>query len=207
MNPPRVAVGPGPHQLVAEAIRRGGGLPTGVGEPADALVWLAGGDAAGLSTALKAVPAIRWVQLPMAGVEHFARQDLFADGRVWTCAKGAYGEVVAEHALTLALVGLRQLSDRVRAKVWGPQGGVSLYDKPVTILGGGGITEALIALLAPFRAEVTAVRRNASPVDGVQRVLTTAELHQALPGALVVFVALALTLRRPASSVRPSSHS
>jgi phosphoglycerate dehydrogenase-like enzyme len=190
---PRVAVGPRPNEFVEEAIRRGGGTPAAVGEPADGLVWLAGSDIAGLKVALNAMPTIRWIQLPSAGVESFANQNLFTDGRIWTCAKGAYGEVVAEHALTLALAGLRQIPDRVRASSWGPQGGVSLYDQPVTILGGGGIAQALIALLAPFRAQVTVVRRNAVLVPGAQRVLTPPDLHRAIPGALVVFVALALT--------------
>jgi phosphoglycerate dehydrogenase-like enzyme len=190
---PCVAVGPSPNEFVEEAIEHGGGALAAVGEQADGLVWLAGDDVAGLRAALKAVPTIRWVQLPSAGVENFADQNLFTDGRVWTCAKGAYGEVVAEHALTLTLAGLRQIPGRIRASSWGPQGGVSLYDQPVTILGGGGIAQALIALLAPFRARVTTVRRNDVPVSGAQRVLTTPALHQALPGALVVFVALALT--------------
>jgi phosphoglycerate dehydrogenase-like enzyme len=190
---PRVAVGPRPNEFVEEAIRYGGGTPAAVGEQADGLVWLAGSDIAGLKAALNAMPTIRWIQLPSAGVESFADQDLFTDGRIWTCAKGAYGEVVAEHALTLALAGLRQIPDRVRASSWGPQGGASLYDQPVTILGGGGIAQALIALLAPFRAQVTVVRRNAVLVPGAQRVLTPPDLHRAIPGALVVFVALALT--------------
>ena len=190
---PRVAVGPRPNEFVEEAIRCGGGTPAAVGEPADGLVWLAGSDLAGLKAALNAMPTIRWIQLPSAGVESLADQDLFTDGRIWTCAKGAYGEVVAEHALTLALAGLRQIPDRVRASSWGPQGGASLYDQPVTILGGRGIAQALIALLAPFRAQVTVVRRNAVLVPGAQRVLTPPDLHRAIPGALVVFVALALT--------------
>jgi phosphoglycerate dehydrogenase-like enzyme len=190
---PRVAVGPRPNEFVEEAIRCGGGTPAAVGEPADGLVWLAGSDLAGLKAALNAMPTIRWIQLPSAGVESFAGQDLFTDGRIWTCAKGAYGEVVAEHALTLALAGLRQIPDRVRASSWGPQGGASLYDQPVTILGGRGIAQALIALLAPFRAQVTVVRRNAVLVPGAQRVLPPPDLHRAIPGALVVFVALALT--------------
>jgi phosphoglycerate dehydrogenase-like enzyme len=190
---PRVAVGPRPNEFVEEAIGHGGGTPAAVGEPADGLVWLAGSDIAGLKAALDAMPTIRWIQLPSAGVESFAEQDLFTDGRIWTCAKGAYGEVVAEHALTLALAGLRQIPDRVRASSWGPQGGASLYDQPVTILGGGGIAQALMALLAPFRAQVTVVRRNAVLVPGAQRVLTPPDLHRAIPGALVVFVALALT--------------
>ena len=190
---PRVAVGPRPNEFVEEAIRHGGGIPAAVGEPADGLVWLAGSDIAGLKVTLNAMPTIRWIQLSSAGVDSFADQNLFTDGRMWTCAKGAYGEVVAEHALTLALAGLRQIPDRVRASSWGPQGGVSLYDQPVTILGGGGIAQALIALLAPFRAQVTVVRRDAVLVPGAQRVLTPPDLHRAIPGALVVFVALALT--------------
>jgi phosphoglycerate dehydrogenase-like enzyme len=190
---PRVAVGPSPNEFVEEAIRQGGGIPSAVGEPADGLVWLARSDTVGLRDALMRMPTIRWIQLPSAGVESFADEDLFSDGRMWTCAKGAYGEVVAEHALTLALTALRQIPDRVRASSWGPQGGVSLYDQPVTILGGGGIAQALIALLEPFRARITVVRRNAVPVPGAERVLTTSVLHEALAGALVVFVALALT--------------
>ncbi|HEY0934077.1 MAG TPA: D-isomer specific 2-hydroxyacid dehydrogenase family protein [Trebonia sp.] len=190
---PRVAVGPVPHPLVREAVQRGGGVPVAAGEPADGLVWLAGQDIAGLRSVLAAVPAVRWVQLPSAGIEEFAGPDLFTDGRVWTCAKGAYGDVVAEHALTLALAGLRQIPARVRARSWGGRDGVSLYGQPVTILGGGGITQALISLLAPFGARVTVVRRHARPVPGAERVDTTAALHDTLPGALVVFVALALT--------------
>lgn len=70
-----------------------------------------------------------------------------------------------------------------------------LRSQPVTILGGGGITRTLIDLLRPFRARITVVRRQAGPVPGAERVLTSSALHQALPGALVVFLALALTSR------------
>jgi phosphoglycerate dehydrogenase-like enzyme len=180
---------------VQDAIRRGGGIPVAAGEPADGLVWLAGKDPDGLRALLKTVPGIRWVQLPFAGVERFAAQGVFTDDHIWTCAKGSYSEVVAEHALMLALAGLRKLPERVRAVSWGQQGGTSLYDQQVTILGGGGITEALIGLLRPFRARITVLRREAIPVPGAERVVTTAALHDVLPGSLVVFVALALTPR------------
>jgi len=190
---PRIAVGPGPAPFAREAIQRGGGQPVTAGEPAEGLVWLDGQDAAGLRAVLAAVPDIRWVQLPSAGVESLAGRDLLSDGRLWTCAKGAYAEAVAEHALTLALAGLRQIPGRVRADRWRPQGGASRYDQPVTILGGGGITRALAALLTPFRVRITVVRRQARPVPGAEQVVTTAALRDVLPGALVVFVALALT--------------
>jgi phosphoglycerate dehydrogenase-like enzyme len=100
---------------------------------------------------------------------------------------------VAEHALALALAGLRQLPQRARARSWSGPAGLSLYDAPVTVLGGGGIARELLVLLAPFQVRATVVRRTASPVAGAVRTVTAAELRSVLPGALVVFVALALT--------------
>jgi len=66
-------------------------------------------------------------------------------------------------------------------------------DGRVTILGGGGITGALLGLLAPFRAEVTVVRRSARPLVGAARVVGPDRLHAALAGAQLVVLALALT--------------
>lgn len=165
------------------------------GSQADGVVWLSSGPEELLGL-LAQHPELKWAQLPMAGVERWAEAGVFSDERTgaltWACAKGAYAEPVAEHALALALAGLRQLPVRARATSWGPPLGLSLYDAPVTILGGGGITMELLRLLAPFRAKATVVRRSAKPVEGAERTVTSAELHSALPSALVVFVALAL---------------
>ena len=151
-------------------------------------------------------PGLRWVQLPFAGVENAVAAGVIDPGRTWTSAKGLYAQPVAEHALMLALAGLRVLPERIRAHSWGTPAGTSLYGAPVTILGGGGITEELLRLLAPFGVEATVVRRQAEPVPGAARTVTTAELDDVLPGALVVFLALALTpaterhhRRRPSS--------
>jgi phosphoglycerate dehydrogenase-like enzyme len=145
---------------------------------------------------LAVAPGVRWVQLPWAGVEDFARLGVFDDAgdRRWTCGKGVYAEPVAEHALALALAGLRQLPERVRATSWGAQAGISLYDARVTILGAGGITECLVDLLRPMRTEVTVVRRDAAvSFAGAARTVGLDRLDEALPGADVVFLALALT--------------
>jgi phosphoglycerate dehydrogenase-like enzyme len=133
------------------------------------------------------------VQLPFAGVEKVAEAGVLDGERVWTCAKGAYAEPVAEHALALALAGLRHLPARVEARSWGIPAGTSLYDQDVTILGGGGIATSLLEQLAPFRARVTVVRRSADPVPGAARVVPVEGLHDALAGALVVVLALSLT--------------
>jgi phosphoglycerate dehydrogenase-like enzyme len=190
---PRVAVGPQPAEFACQAIRDGGGEPADLDSAADALVWLAPADTDGLRHALSAAKSATWIQLPMAGIERMTAAGLLDPGRTWTSAKGAFAEPVAEHALALALAGLRSLRRRVTARSWGEPAGQSLYDEPVTILGGGGIAASLLELLAPFRVTATVVRRSAEPVAGAARTLPQARLHEALAGARVTFLALALT--------------
>ena len=140
---------------------------------------------------LASAPGVQWVQLPWAGIEPYV--SMLRPEITWTCGKGVYAEPVAEHAILLALAGLRELPMRIVARSWERQGGISLFDRPVTIVGGGGITEELLRHLAVYRCDVTVVRRRVEPLDGAARVLPVEQLHDALPGAQVVFLALALT--------------
>ena len=193
MTPPRVAVGPFPSEFATDAVRQGGGEVVDLADRPDSLVWLDPGDVAGLTAWLAEVPDARWVQLPFAGVERVAAAGLLDDDRIWTCAKGAYAEPVAEHTLALALAGLRHLPTRVEARSWGIPAGTSLYDQKVTIVGGGGIATSLLEQLAPFRVDATVVRRNPAPVPGAARVLPVDRLAEALVDPLVVVLALSLT--------------
>jgi phosphoglycerate dehydrogenase-like enzyme len=185
------AVAPGPvAPAVAAAIEEGGGRLVG-SEDAEALIWTDPTDAEGLRDLLAGLAGIRWVQLPFAGVDRFL--GLFDDGRQWTSTKGAYSEPVAEHALALALAGLRQLPRRARERAWGDQAGLRLAGSRVTMVGGGGITEALLRLLAPFDVDTTVVRRHVADIAGAARVVGTDRLDDALRSARVVFLTLALT--------------
>ncbi|HUR77330.1 MAG TPA: NAD(P)-dependent oxidoreductase [Acidimicrobiales bacterium] len=190
-----VALAPIPARAWARAAVEAAGARV-VEDPADAAVvlFLAPDDTAGLAAALTASPHANWVQLPWAGIESFVAAGVLDPARTWTCGKGVYAEPVAEHALALALAGLRDLPERISATTWAKQGGVSLYDAKVTILGGGGITECLIDLLAPMRTEITVVRRDTeAPLVGATHVVAPTALHAALATADAVFLALALT--------------
>jgi phosphoglycerate dehydrogenase-like enzyme len=189
----RVAVAPGEAAWAADAIRRGGGEPVGLGEEPSGLVWTDAGAVGELRDTLRDHPGISWVQLPMAGVERVAEVGVLDRRRQWTSAKGAYAEPVAEHALALLLAGLRYLPERARAHSWGQPAAQSLFDQPVTIVGGGGITLALLRLLEPFRTRVTIVRRRAEPVPGAVRTVAPPQLGEALAGARAVVLTLALT--------------
>ena len=193
MSSPRVAIGPRSAAFAEDAVRDGGGIPVKPDEHADALVWLSATDMDGLKEVLEHQSTIRWVQLPFAGIEAAVEAGVIDPALQWSCAKGSYAEPVAEHALALALAGLRCLPERLRARRWGSPAGTSLFDAPVTILGGGGITSELLRLLAPYRVSATVVRRTGEPVEMAARTVGPDKLGESLASAVVVFLALALT--------------
>ena len=191
-----IAIGPSAAPIpavISDAVTAGGGTVVTTDDGPEALVWLDPHDVEGLRAALAATPSVRWVQLPFAGVENVATTGLFADGRTWTSAKGTYGPACGEHALALALAGLRYLPERIRARTWGDQAAGTLLGADVTILGGGGIASSLVRMLTPFETRITVVRRQDIPLPGADRTVPVGRLDEALDGALVVFVALALT--------------
>ncbi|MEY4230651.1 MAG: hypothetical protein RLZZ362_1500 [Actinomycetota bacterium] len=175
---------------MADAIIAGGGHIVPV-EQAEAVVWGSPYDAALLERTIDEHSDLQWVQLPFAGVEQFVH--LVDDDRAWTCGKGVYAQPVAELALGLALAGMRGIGGYARATSWSKPTGTNLYDANVTILGGGGITEALIGLLTPFDCRITVVRNRVQSMDGVDEVVEADRYIDALVGADLVVVALALT--------------
>ena len=194
MEPPSsraIAVQPqNSPEWVREAVIAGGGH---IVEPADAsaIVWTAARDASGLREILDAHSHLEWVQVPFAGIENFV--PILDDDRIWTCGKGVYAEPVAEHALALALAGMRHVATYSRASQWTGPAGRNLLGAAVTIVGGGGITESLVRLLTPFKCNITVVRRTVENIDGVDTVVGQDNLVDALVGADVVFLALSLT--------------
>ena len=162
------------------------------GGDVEALLWADPRDPAGLAALLDEHPGLRWVQLPFAGVDAFAHIIRAHPDWTWTCAKGAYARPVAEHALALALAGMRGLDRFARAGTWVRQAGRNLYGARVAVLGGGGITEAFLALLAPFDAEVTVVRSRPRPMAHAARVVGADETDAALAGADLAVLALPL---------------
>ncbi len=188
---PRLAVAPeGAPPWLTEAVEEGGGHVVGLAE-AEGLIWGDPRRSDGLREALEHGANIGWVQLPFAGVERF--RDLLDHDHVWVCGKGVYAEPVAELALTLGLAGLRGFGTFARASSWGDARGDNLLGARVTILGGGGITESLVRMLGPFGCHITVVRRTARDMPGVDDVLEADRYADALPGADLVVLALALT--------------
>ncbi len=194
MDRPAIALAPtGVRSWLADAIAAGG-ADLVAPEAADGLVWADVANPGALGELLAGEGrSIRWVQLPWAGIEPYVEVVRAYADLVWTCGKGIYAPPVAEHALALLLGGLRGVGRYARARAWSPPYGTNLRGGKVAVLGGGGITEALLPLLAPFDVDVTVVRRRPDPLPGASRVVGPEGLDEAVAGAVGVVVALALT--------------
>lgn len=189
---PKIAVEPktGRYESLEEAVRDGGGQLVAMAD-ADALVWADPAAPHDLPEVLGEGEDVAWVALPFAGIEPYL--PYLDHDREWTCARGVYARPVAEHALMLGLAGLRGLATYARADSWAAPEGHNLVDGRITVLGAGGITEQLIGLLGGFDAHVTVVRRRAQPMAGADRTLAFEERLDAIAGADLVVLALALT--------------
>lgn len=176
------------RDALVSAVEAGGGTVVGLDE-ASALIWADPTVPEQLPD--HARPNIDWVQLPFAGIEPFL--PLLDRARSWTCGKGVYAQPVAEHVLTSLLTGFRAFTHYARQDRWSGPVGRSLHGAHVLVLGGGGITEALLPLLAPFACRVTVLRRSPEPLAGADAVATLDELDALLPTADAVVLALAVT--------------
>ncbi len=188
----KIHVAPQGHRdWIREAVEEAGAELVEAHE-ADAAVFTHVSDPQGLRELLDENPGIAWVQLPWAGIEGYVEAGALDGDRIWTSGKGLYSRPVAEHALGLALAGLRGLKRFSLARSWQDQDGISLLGGRVTIFGAGGIARELIRLLKPFECAITVVRRQPELIDGAEVVITFDERYQALKGADVVFIALPL---------------
>lgn len=191
MGATRCAVLPeGSRTELTSAVTEGGGVVVPIDE-AEAVIWTSTAGPQDLRALLDEHADIRWVQLPFAGVEPFV--DVLDRDRAWTCGKGVYAEPVAEHALALALGGMRGVGRYARADSWSEPVGTNLLGAEVCILGGGAITRSLVRLLQPFGTYLTVVRNRPEPIPGVAEVVGRDGLRSAVAEANLVVLALALT--------------
>lgn len=195
-RPGPIAVLPESSEFFVNAINEAGGTVGDISDDTRGILWLSYARAGELSDVLDAHPNVDWVQLPWAGVDAFS--EVFAKHSglrpVWTSAKGAYAEPVAEHALAIILALLRQFPQRSSARSWGAKSGTSLYGLNVVIVGAGGVALELMRLLQAFRTTISIVRRSDSPVAGAERTVSCDRLHEVLANADVVVLAAAMTV-------------
>jgi phosphoglycerate dehydrogenase-like enzyme len=160
-------------------------LANGGGAHAEAAASLDGADVAfGQPEADRAArsPRLAWVHLSSAGYTPYDRDSIrsgFAGrGAALTNSSAVYADPCAEHVLAFMLAEARQLARSIRHqagdRAWatGPTRAASalLRGQTVALVGFGAIARRLVELLAPFRADIVAVRhapRGDEPVPTV----------------------------------------
>jgi phosphoglycerate dehydrogenase-like enzyme len=172
-----VLVAPDVDELIADAVRKGGGQVVDDVAKARALIWT-GSKGAGIRDYLS--PSIEWVQLPAAGVERWVQDGVVDARRIWTSATGAYAPQIAEHALALLLTCAHELPAHIQARTWTKVAYRPLRDTVVTVLGAGGIGAALVELLAPLGVTPIAINRSGRFVEGAHETYSVADLDAVL---------------------------
>lgn len=183
-----VHVGPSELGDVAQELTRLGARIVG---PADAevLIWTS-------MSRLRLVetmhPGIRFVQLPIAGVERWVEDAELMAIATFASAAGIYGELVAEHALALLLACARDLHRFARLGAWeegaGLRSGV-LRGAHVAVVGTGGIGTALIRLLVPLGVTTVAVSRSGRYVPGAVMSVASSDVDGVWPTVDAVVLA------------------
>jgi phosphoglycerate dehydrogenase-like enzyme len=190
---PRVAVHGDVLDFMIQALRDGGGELVGLDQEPEILALDHGNDATQLTDILDRTPSIKWVQLPTAGIDKYREALAAHPDKLWTSAKGAYAEPVAEHALMLTLGVARLIKQRARATAWAEMDGISIFDTRAVVVGAGGVGLEIVRLLKAFRVHVDVVRRSADPAPGADRTFSAEHLDELLPQADLVIMAAALT--------------
>ena len=133
---------------------------------ADALwIWPAFYDAELVAVLERAVPRLRWVQLPTMGFDPVEQHGV-PPGITVTTAGDAYAPTVAEHAVAMLLALVRRIPASVRdgdAARWDQSGARTigtLNDATVAVVGFGNIGRAIALRLRGFGARVVAVTRS-----------------------------------------------
>lgn len=144
---------------------------------------------------LRQLPALKWMQIPAAGVDKLCG-DIFArEDAVLTNCSGAFGIAIAEYMITGILMLMRLMPDYARNQrehVWRCMGSCrSIYGSTVTVVGMGDIGSRFAHLAKAMGATVRGVRRTAGekPAD-FDAVYTSERLAEAVRDVDVVAMCL-----------------
>jgi phosphoglycerate dehydrogenase-like enzyme len=143
-----------------------------------------------------AAPALKWVNVPSAGVEYLMPLDWLPDGVLLTNNSGTHGPRAAE-SVTMAVMmlntGMPRILANQRACRWEQVYGTVLTGKTAALIGLGGLGRPSAQALRNFGVRIHAVRRNPAPDPDADKVFGMDGLHDALRDADFLIVAAPLT--------------
>ncbi|MCO7176568.1 D-2-hydroxyacid dehydrogenase [Sporolactobacillus kofuensis] len=155
-----------------------------IGEPSDVL--------------LRAMPHLRWLQLPSAGANHFVKHPDLSQNVVLTNSSGVFGTLGAEHTLALLLALTREIPLHVRQTdqhLWKESSHCRQLDEATAaIIGYGDIGSEIAHRLKAFGTRVLAVKRTVRQVpEDADAVFDLNDLDEVLSKSDFVINVLPLT--------------
>lgn len=143
-------------------------------------------------------PLLKWIQLTGAGVEHLMPLDWLPAGTALTNCSGVHGPKVGESA-TMALLMLHvQMPAMVtaqRSHRWDQRHSPLIGGKTVVIVGLGGLGSEAARSARRLGLKVIGVNRSGRPHRMVGRTVKIERLHEVLPKADFLFLAVPSTER------------
>ena len=137
-------------------------------------------------------PHLRWIHCIGAGVEHLLPMTWLPDQVILTNNKGVHAAKAGEFGLMAVLM----LHTNMPAIAFNQRNAVydSLYSSPIAgktlvILGTGTLGGSAAGKLKQLGVKVIGVNRSGNPVEGCDRVVTTAQLDNVLPNADYLLIA------------------
>ena len=127
----------------------------------------------GFYNAMRASPSLRWVHIHSAGADRPIYMELLARGVTLTSSAGSNAEVVAQSAVTGLLMLGRRFPELMTAQQQGrwaplidrPPLPADIHGQTATILGWGGIGQAIARILLAIGLNVQVVRSSAATTD------------------------------------------
>jgi phosphoglycerate dehydrogenase-like enzyme len=180
------------HRVIFSKSLTNSNLAASTADPAidDADIAFGQPDPAAVMTA----PKLKWVHLTSAGYERYDRADLRAAlsgrGGILTNSSSVYEEPCAEHIVAMIYALARQLPASIvnqqGPKAW-PANQLRrqsrlLTGQTVLLLSFGAIARRVVELLAPFRMNLIALRRNPTGKEPI-KTITESQLDSILPTA------------------------
>lgn len=141
-------------------------------------------------------PALRWIHVIGAGVEHLAPLDWLPDGVQLTNNRGVHAPKAAQYGLMAALLlanDVPALLEAQRAHRWDERFTTTLDGTTVLVIGGGQMGSAVAAALRPHGVRTIGIRRTPRPTDGFDEVHGPERLDELLTAADLVVVTCPLT--------------
>ncbi len=145
---------------------------------------------------LQKAPQVRWVHSLSDGVEKLLSPAMMTRPIVLTNSHGVHDKSVSEHAMALLLAWFHKIPEVTRQKdahIWKRPKADMLDGKTMLVVGFGGIGRAIAARAKVFGMRILAVRNHPAPDSLADEVISSDEIHAALPNADVVVAALPAT--------------